>query len=107
MTSQKLNFRNYGICQDILKDWRSPLAKNKHFRENFLWDISPVTPWWLPTNPSEFDLESSEHNWSNILRDNLPHNASFRQTGLLDGFLSEYPDKSNNLKFICFYDVTL
>ena len=51
--------------------------------------------------------ESSEHNWANISRDDLPHNASFQQTGLLDVFLSEYPDKSNNLKFICFYDVTL
>ena len=41
------------------------------------------------------------------IRDNLPHNASFWQEGLLDVFLSEYLGESHNFTNSIFYDVTL
>ena len=83
MTSQKLNFRNYGICSDIQKehDKRGLLAKNRHFLTVWERDISTVTLCWLHTNPSKFYsvpnvlnrvkfrricMESTERNGANI-----------------------------------------
>ena len=42
MMSYKWNFRNYGICPDILKEQcpRGLLAKNEQFGANCLWDVS-------------------------------------------------------------------
>ena len=51
-------------------------------------------------------MESSEHNWANI-SDNLTHNASFWQIGILDVVLSVYLDKSHNFSNLIFYVVTL
>ena len=48
-----------------------------------------VVDWLLLGDPKKF-------------RDNLPRNSHFRQVGLLDIVLSEYPDKSHDN----FYDVT-
>ena len=42
-----------------------------------------------------------------ILRDNLPHNASFWQVDLLDVVPSEYRDKCHNFKSLIFCDITL
>ena len=52
----KINFWNYGICQDILKEqWpKGLLTKNEHCRANCLWDRSPVMLRKLHTNPSKF-----------------------------------------------------
>ena len=52
----KMNFWNYGICQDILKEQcpRGLLAKNEHFGANCLWDRNPVMLRKLHTNPSKF-----------------------------------------------------
>ena len=48
-------------------------------------------------------MEFSKHNWATYnLRDNLPRNAHFWQVGLLDIVLSEYPDKSNDVRNFIF-----
>ena len=49
-------------------------------------------------------MESSEHKRETI----CPiRKANFWQEGLLDVFLSEYPDESHNFTNVIFYDVTL
>ena len=40
-------------------------------------------------------MKSSEHNWANISKHNLPWNANFWQVGLL-GVVSKYPERSHN-----------
>ena len=72
----KMNFWNYGICQNILKEQcrRGLLAQNEHFAANCLWDRSPVMLRKLHTNghmeslgrpPKKFRracMEFSKHN---------------------------------------------
>ena len=45
---------------------------------------------------SEILAQLCSDDFIQILRDNLPHNASFWQLGRLDVVLSEYPDKLHN-----------
>ena len=52
-------------------------------------------------------MESSEHNWANISRDNLPRIANFWRVGVLDVVLSEYLNKFHNFTNFIFYDVTV
>ena len=48
-------------------------------------------------------MEFSKHNWATYdPRDNLPRNAHFWQVGLLDIVLSEYPDKSHDVRNFIF-----
>ena len=52
-------------------------------------------------------MESSEHNWANISRDNLPRIANFWRVGVLDVVLSEYLNKSHNFTKIIFMTSSL
>ena len=52
-------------------------------------------------------MESPEHNWANILLDNLPRNANFWQDGILDVVLSQYLAKSHNFTNLIFMTLPL
>ena len=82
---KNLNFWNYGIRWDILKEQhlKGLLVKNLHCRENRLRDTSPVllSDWWLHTNPSKFDLVCNVMNWVNFRRicmESSEHNAPIK-----------------------------
>ena len=82
---KNLNFWNYGIRWDILKEQhlKGLLVKNLHCRENCLRDTSPVllSDWWLHTNPSKFDLVCNVMNWVNFRRicmESSEHNAPIK-----------------------------
>ena len=49
-------------------------------------------------------MESSEHNWANISKHNLPWNANFWQVGLLGVVLSKYPERYHNFANLILYD---
>ena len=52
-------------------------------------------------------MEFSEYNWATISETICPQNAHFWQVGLLDIVLSEYPDKSHNLRNFIFMTSSL
>ena len=112
MTSQKLNFRNYGFVEIIIlkeHDEKCLLANNQHLiailgvRHLFIYSIVMLLQ--PHTNPCNFVLncmESLEHKSPNI---SLP---DFWQVGIFHHDLCEHLNKSHNFtnsNIIC--DVTL
>ena len=116
MTSQKRNFWNYGICQDILKQQcpRGLLTKNEHFGANCLWYVSRLNSEnsihslliFFGVDPKK-NLEGFVWSFLSITglrsQEQFAQKCSFlanRPLGAL--VLSEYPDKSHNFRNFIF-----